>query len=100
MCRPPPPPPPLQVFLDVGTPAWIFDAIRKEVQQFFEDNPKSFTGQSQIINVASGDPMKIQLGIFFEYTHNGELSGSHADAGRWQCLADVQGLAGAHRVAV
>ncbi len=47
------------------------------MQQFFEDNPKSFTGQSQIINVASGDPMKIQLGIFFEYTHNGELTCSN-----------------------
>ena len=91
---------PLQVFLDVGTPAWIFDAIRKEVQQFFEDNPKSFTGQSQIINVASGDPMKIQLGIFFEYTHNGEPSDSAAHAGLVaelsrcrQCPGDAHGVA-------
>lgn len=40
---------------------------------FLEDNPKSYTGQGQVINCSAGDPMKVQLGFFFEYAHCGEV---------------------------
>ena len=51
----------------------IFETIRAEVMKFLEDNPKSYSGKGQVINCSAGDPMKIQLGFFFEYSHCGEV---------------------------
>ena len=50
-----------------------FETIRAEVMKFLEDNPKSYSGKGQVINCSAGDPMKIQLGFFFEYCHCGEV---------------------------
>ncbi len=62
----------MQIYLDVSTPAGVYDAIRKEVMAYLELNNKSFTGNHSVINVSSGDPLKMQLGIFFEFAHNGK----------------------------
>ncbi|KAL3160440.1 hypothetical protein ABBQ32_010760 [Trebouxia sp. C0010 RCD-2024] len=58
-----------KVFLDVGHPLGVFESIRAEVMKFLEDNPKSYSGKGQVINCSAGDPLKIQLGFFFEYAH-------------------------------
>lgn len=61
------------MFLDVGHPLGVFESIRAEVMKFLEDNPKSYSGKGQVINCSAGDPLKIQLGFFFEYAHCGEV---------------------------
>ncbi|KAL0039998.1 hypothetical protein WJX79_001782 [Trebouxia sp. C0005] len=58
-----------KVFLDVGVPSSVYETMRAEVMKFLEDNPKSYTGKGQVINCSAGDPMKVQLGFFFEYAH-------------------------------
>ena len=63
----------MQVFLDVGVPSSVYETMRAEVMKFLEDNPKSYTGKGQVINCSAGDPMKVQLGFFFEYAHCGEV---------------------------
>ena len=64
----------MQVFLDVGVPSSVYETMRAEVMKFLEDNPKSYTGKGQVINCSAGDPMKVQLGFFFEYAHCGEVT--------------------------
>ncbi len=64
----------MQVFLDVGVPSSVYETMRSEVMKFLEDNPKSYTGKGQVINCSAGDPMKVQLGFFFEYAHCGEVT--------------------------
>ena len=54
-------------------PSSVYEAMRSEVMKFLEDNPKSYTGKGQVINCSAGDPMKVQLGFFFEYAHCGEV---------------------------
>lgn len=62
-----------QVFLDVGLPNTVYETIRTDIMKYLEDNPKSYSGNGQVINCSSGDPMKVQLGVFFEYAHCGEV---------------------------
>ena len=64
----------MQVFLDVGVPSSVYETMRSEVMKFLQDNPKSYTGKGQVINCSAGDPMKVQLGFFFEYAHCGEVT--------------------------
>jgi len=65
-----------KVWCDIGTPASAFDEINARLKEYLEDQSGEFTGQFSAMNIAGGDPMKIQLGVFFEYTFNG------ADVGR------------------
>ena len=61
----------VQVFLDVGVPTSVYETMRSEVMKFPQDNPKSYMGKGQVINCSAWDPMKVQLGFFFEYAHCG-----------------------------
>ncbi|KAL0029403.1 hypothetical protein WJX77_004930 [Trebouxia sp. C0004] len=80
-----------KVFLDVGVPSSVYDTMRSEVMKFLEDNPKSYTGKGQVINCSAGDPMKVQLGFFFEYAHCGvDMAKIGDDRHRLFCkIADV-----------
>lgn len=62
----------VQVFLDIGLPNSVYETIRTEIMTFLEENPKLYTGQGQVVNASAGDPLKVQLGVFFEYAHCGE----------------------------
>lgn len=64
-----------KLWCDIGTPAISFDVLRERIKVYL-DAEAEFSGEFTAIVLAAGDPMKIQLGIFFEFSFNG------ADLGR------------------
>ncbi len=60
-----------QMFLDIGTPGSVFEELNERIREHLTTFPGEFSGEFSAMNISSGDPMKIQLGVFFEFTHNG-----------------------------
>lgn len=61
----------LQMYLDIGTPGSVYEALNERIAEHLGTFAGEFTGQFSAMNISSGDPMKIQLGVFFEFSHNG-----------------------------
>ncbi len=59
------------MYLDIGTPGSVFEELNERIREHLGAFSGEFSGQFSAMNISSGDPMKIQLGVFFEYTHNG-----------------------------
>lgn len=59
------------MFLDIDTPGSVFETLNERIAEHLETFSGEFTGQFSAMNISSGDPMKIQLGVFFEFSHNG-----------------------------
>jgi hypothetical protein len=62
------------MYLDIDTPGTVFEALNERIAEHLETFSGEFTGQFSAMNISSGDPMKIQLGVFFEFSHNGAPS--------------------------
>lgn len=60
-----------KLYLDIGTPGSVFEALNERIAEHLGTFAGEFTGQFSAMNISSGDPMKIQLGVFFEFSHNG-----------------------------
>ena len=61
----------MQVYVDAATPAELWDILRKAVEEYTADHPESFTGQCAIFCFGAKDPLKLLLGVYFEYSFNG-----------------------------
>ncbi len=60
-----------QMYLDFDTPTAVLETIEERVSAFLENRPKEFTGAHNTFHTAIGNPLKLRLGIFFEYSHAG-----------------------------
>ena len=54
--------------MDAATPAEVWDAMRKAVEEYTADHPESFPGQCAIFCFGASDPLKLTLGCYFEYS--------------------------------
>lgn len=59
--------------MDISTPAEVWDVLRKAVEEYTADHPESFSGQCAIFCFGASDPLKLLLGVFFEYSFNGAV---------------------------
>ncbi|KAI3428453.1 hypothetical protein D9Q98_007280 [Chlorella vulgaris] len=66
----------LKLSLDLSTSLEIVEMLRASVEDHVKGNPTDFSGASSVNVRALGDPMKLAIGIYYEYSHNG------VDAGR------------------
>ncbi|KAK9863795.1 hypothetical protein WJX84_010731 [Apatococcus fuscideae] len=60
-----------QVYLDFDTPASVLETVEEQVSRHLDNHPKEFSGAHNIFHNAIGNPLKLRLGIFFEYNHTG-----------------------------
>ena len=65
---------PLQVYLDFDTPASVLETVEERVSAHLDNRPKEFSGAHNTFHNAIGNPLKLRLGIFFEYSHTGRAS--------------------------
>lgn len=63
-----------QVYVDASTPAEVWDVLRKAVEEFTAEHPENFSGQCAVFCFGAGDPLKMLLGVYFEYSFNGAIS--------------------------
>ncbi|KAK9815600.1 hypothetical protein WJX72_006571 [[Myrmecia] bisecta] len=84
------------VYLDYNTPPPVFDMIKARVQEFLEGRPAEFSGAMSCFVVACSDPMKIQLGVYFEYQHPGVDLGRTGNARHaiFMCICGLLAEAG------
>ena len=61
----------LQVYVDASTQAEVWDVLRTAVEEYLADHPESFSGQCAVFCFGAGDPMKLKMGVYFEYSFNG-----------------------------
>ncbi|EFN55409.1 hypothetical protein CHLNCDRAFT_134529 [Chlorella variabilis] len=66
----------LKLSLDLVTPLEVVEMLRGAVEAHLKANTGEFTGSSSVNVRALGDPMKLTIGIWYEFSHNG------VDAGR------------------
>lgn len=62
-----------QVYVDIDTPSSLWDTLRTECETYLGDHPEYYTGNCAVFAFGANDPLKLQLGIYFEYSFNGEL---------------------------
>ena len=63
----------LQVLFDMDTPLSTLDAVRDAVGAHMALNPGEFGPESLSSAINSmGNPLKMNLAIYFDYSHNGE----------------------------
>jgi hypothetical protein len=62
----------VQVAVDIATPREVFDAVKHDIDHHFRANPTEYTGNSLVVANFAGDPLKITLCVWWEYTHPGE----------------------------
>lgn len=81
----------LEVYVDISTPAEVWDVLRKAVEEYTADHPESFSGQCAIFCFGASDPLKLLLGVFFEYSFNGVDQGrlNLARHGLFMCVRQV-----------
>ena len=62
----------LQFMVDISTPASVIDSISQAVRAHMDANPLEFKIGSAAVSFSSnGDPLKVQLVVGFEFSHNG-----------------------------
>lgn len=72
----------MQVYLDFDTPASVLETVEERVSGHLDNHPKEFSGAHNTFHNAIGNPLKLRLGIFFEYSHTGaprSSSQAHSD---------------------
>lgn len=63
----------LQFLVDISTPASVLDSISQAVQAHMDETSTEYKGDSLTVSFSScDDPLKVQLVVSFEYSHNGE----------------------------
>lgn len=62
----------LQFLVDISTSAAVLDGISQAVQAYMDDNATEYKSGSLTVSFSSNDdPLKVQLVVGFEYSHNG-----------------------------
>ena len=63
----------LQFLVDISTPASVLDSISQAVQAHMDETSTEYKGDSLTVSFSScDDPLKVQLVVSFEYSHNGK----------------------------
>lgn len=59
--------------VDISTPATVLDKLSEVLKDHMEKEAAEFKTDSALISfTAVGDPLKVQLLVCFDYSHNGE----------------------------
>ena len=59
--------------VDIATPANVLDSISEVLRKHIEAEAAEFKADSALVSFTScGDPLKVQLLVCFDYSHNGE----------------------------
>ena len=62
---------PAQVYVDIETPSQLWDELRVTVEEYLGSHPEYYSGNCAVFCFGASDPLKLQLGVFFEYSFNG-----------------------------
>ena len=63
----------LQLMVDISTPASVLDRLSEVLQSHMDQQTTEFKTDSGLVSfTAVGDPLKVQLLVCFDYSHNGE----------------------------
>ena len=60
-----------QVYVDLETPSQLWDELRVGVEEYLGSHPEYYSGNCAVFCFGASDPLKLQLGVFFEYSFNG-----------------------------
>ena len=63
--------PAAQVYVDIETPSQLWDELRVAVEEYLGSHPEYYSGNCAVFCFGASDPLKLQLGVFFEYSFNG-----------------------------
>lgn len=63
------------MYVDVETPATFWDVMRQAVEEHLKEHPEHFSGNCAVFSFGAQDPLKMKLGVFFEFSFNGEALG-------------------------
>lgn len=59
--------------VDISTPASVLDRLSEVLQSHMDQQATEFKTDSGLVSfTAVGDPLKVQLLVCFDYSHNGE----------------------------
>lgn len=69
----------LQFMVDISTPASVLDSTSQALQAHMDENSTEYKSGSLSVSFStSDDPLKVQLAVSFEYSHNGKQASVHA----------------------
>ena len=61
----------VQLYVDINTPATLWDTVRSEVEDFTKAHPEHYSGFSQIYCFGAADPLKLSVQVVVEYSFTG-----------------------------
>ena len=63
-----------QILVDMDTPAEVMGDVKAAVTAHVAAHPGDFAIEAEVnaFIIACSDPMKLQLGVFVQYAHNGK----------------------------
>ncbi len=65
----------LQFLVDISTPASVLESVSQAVQAHMDANSTEYKAGSLTVSFSSNDdPLKVQLVVSFEYSHNGNAA--------------------------
>lgn len=62
----------LQVLVDITISRDVFTVMKQNLEDLFKAHPTEYTGGNMVTSNFAGDPLKITLCLFWEYTHCGK----------------------------
>ena len=57
--------------MDIETHSGLWDELRVAVEEYLGSHPEYYSGNCAVFCFGASDPLKLQLGVFFEYSFNG-----------------------------
>lgn len=58
--------------VDISTPATVLDSITEVLRNHMEADAAEFKSGSELVSFTTcGDPLKVQLLVCYDYSHNG-----------------------------
>ena len=67
----------LQFMVDISTPASVLDSTSQALQAHMDENLTEYKSGSLSVSFSTNDdPLKVQLAVSFEYSHNGKQQAS------------------------
>ncbi len=67
----------LQFMVDISTPASVLDSTSQALQSHMDENSTEYKSGSLSVSFSTNDdPLKVQLAVSFEYSHNGKQQAS------------------------
>ena len=60
-----------KVLMDIGTHPSVFQNISNKLEQHFQEHRREFNGDAKVLITGGENPMKMEISIGFQYSHNG-----------------------------